>query len=120
MGRAVPKVIHFDKFPSARRSKETRDPLPHSYLVSLEKGVLLDMSEFQHSIEIQADADRVFEFISSPENMPKFLPNWQKAVSEGSDRIRIEGVANGHRFVTVGEFHLDPDERTMHWSAGEP
>jgi uncharacterized membrane protein len=71
------------------------------------------MSVYQHSIEINAPAELVFEFVSDPKNIPKFVPWVREARSEESDRILIEG--KGYRLEA--HLHLDPDERTMHWDS---
>lgn len=75
------------------------------------------MSEYQQSIEIMANADEVFEFVSSPENMPKFLPSVNEARATGDDQVHMAGSAKGHPYEVDGSFHLDPDERAMHWSS---
>lgn len=75
------------------------------------------MSEYSYAIEVEAPVDEVFDFVSNPENMPRFLPTLKEAHVEEGDHVSIKGEAEGHSYKTEGEFHLDPDERTMHWSS---
>ncbi len=75
------------------------------------------VSQYSHSIEVEAPADEVFAFVSKPENMPKYLPTLEEAHMEDSDRVVIDGNAEGHAYHADGDLHLDPDERTMHWGS---
>jgi uncharacterized protein YndB with AHSA1/START domain len=75
------------------------------------------MSDYQHSVHILAPAQDVYEFVSNTENFPKFLPTLGSATPEEGGKIEMQGTVEGHGYQTEGEFHLDPDERTMHWGS---
>jgi ribosome-associated toxin RatA of RatAB toxin-antitoxin module len=79
----------------------------------------MGMSDYQHSVEIMAPAQSVYEFVSDPEHLPEFLPTLKEAHATHGDQIELKASVAGHEYATTGELHLDPDEREMHWGSEE-
>lgn len=75
------------------------------------------MSDYQHSVDILAPPQDVYEYVSNPDNFPAFLPTLRNAEAKESGAIEMSGQVEGHPYKTRGEFHLDPDERAMHWGS---
>ena len=75
------------------------------------------MQEFERSETINSSADQVFNFLSDIKNFPEYLPTVQKVQSEGGDRIRFQGEANGHKYDDTGFYRADKQNRRMEWSS---
>lgn len=75
------------------------------------------MSEYQHSINIQAGPDRIFRYVSNPQNLPQFLPTVEDAQPQPGARIRVRGIAAGKLYDSDGYFHVDEAKRRMEWGS---
>ena len=75
------------------------------------------MPEYTDRIDVGAPADAVFAFISDVENLPKYLPTVQGAHSHGTDRVEVDGKANGHPYASTGWFKVDPETKVMSWGS---
>lgn len=73
------------------------------------------MKEYRQTIDVDAPVDLVYEFVSTYDNIPRFTPGVQNVYADESDRVMLDGRG----FQTEASVHLDPDERTMHWNAGD-
>jgi uncharacterized membrane protein len=76
------------------------------------------MSEFTESIEIHADANRVFDYIRDVRNMPAYAPTMTSAEpqSEGR-RVRVTGDAGGHRYDADGSWEEDRAAMRVAWAS---
>ena len=63
--------------------------------------------EYEESLTIRAPVDRVFDFIADVSNLPKYLPTTKDAQSQGGDRVRVQGEAQGHNYNADGYLSLD-------------
>lgn len=77
------------------------------------------MSEYEQSSTVRAKPDTVFRFVSDPANLPKYLPTLRHAEPQGTDRVRVQGEAGGHRYDSDGRFRADPGARRLEWGADE-
>lgn len=75
------------------------------------------MSEYQNSIVIAANPDKVFDFVADINNLPQYLPTVHNATLESSDRIRIQGEAAGHKYDDTGYFRADKESRKLEWGS---
>ena len=75
------------------------------------------MSEYEHSQTIQAPADRVFDFVSDLNNLPKYLPTVHKAMPQPGERVRLQGEANGHAYDSDGSFRVNKAQRRLEWGS---
>lgn len=75
------------------------------------------MSEYNHRVTIERPANEVFQFVSKPENMPRYLPTVHDATSLGEDRVVVAGKAAGHPYRNDGWFEVDETSRTMKWGS---
>ncbi len=73
--------------------------------------------EYKASRTVNAPVDEVFEFVSDVKNLPKYLPTTKKAESDGKDRVRVQGSANGHPYDSDGHFHVDEAKHSMTWGS---
>ncbi len=75
------------------------------------------MPEYSDRIDVTASADAVFAFISEVRNLPRYLPTVQGAHSHGTDRVEVDGTANGHQYASAGWFNVDQGARSMSWGS---
>jgi hypothetical protein len=75
------------------------------------------MSEYNHSLNVNASPDDVFDFVSDIGNLPQYLPTVSNATPQSGERIRVQGEAGGHRYDSDGFFRLNEDERRMEWGS---
>lgn len=75
------------------------------------------MSEYKHSISVQASPDQVFAFVSQVENLPKYLPTVHNAAPQQGERVRVEGEANGHAYTDDGFYRVNQAQRRMEWGS---
>ncbi len=75
------------------------------------------MAEYSDRIDVAAPADAVFAFISDIGNLPKYLPTVHGAHAHGTDRVEVDGTANGHQYASTGWFKSDPATRLMSWGS---
>lgn len=75
------------------------------------------VSEYESSIVVEAPKDRVYEFVTTPQNMPQYLPTLKEAGADGPDRLHIRGEAGGHSYDTDGFFHLEQEKGRMSWGS---
>ncbi|HEX6980064.1 MAG TPA: SRPBCC family protein [Alphaproteobacteria bacterium] len=77
------------------------------------------MSEYERTIAIQASPDRVFEFVADIRNMTRYMPTATRVQGLGDSRVRVEGEAHGHRYVSDGWMRIDGSRRRLEWGADE-
>ena len=75
------------------------------------------MQEFEKSKTINAEAGRVFDYLSDLNNLPEYLPTMRHAEYIESDRIRVVGEAAGKPYDETGFFHVDKQQRWMEWGS---
>lgn len=75
------------------------------------------MSEYEHSLTIEAAPDEIFRFVADVSNLPKYLPTVHHAMSQGNERVRVQGEARGQAYDNDGFFRIDPRQRRMEWGS---
>ncbi|MBV8614590.1 MAG: SRPBCC family protein [Acetobacteraceae bacterium] len=75
--------------------------------------------EYEESLTIRAPADRVFDFIADVSNLPKYLPTTKDAESQGGERVRVQGEAQGHKYNADGYLRADRAAKRLEWGADE-
>ena len=75
------------------------------------------MAEYTDRIDVAAPADAVFGFVSDVANLPKYLPTMHDAHTQGTDRVAVDGEANGHHYHSDGWFKVDQAGRSMSWGS---
>lgn len=74
---------------------------------------------FEESMTIHGAPDVIFAFVADVQNLPKYLPTTKRAMTEGEDRVRVQGEANGHAYDDDGYLRADWDAHRMEWGADE-
>ncbi|HET6468827.1 MAG TPA: SRPBCC family protein [Geminicoccaceae bacterium] len=77
------------------------------------------MAEYERTLQVHADPDEIFRFVSDIRNLPKYLPTTRHAESAGRDRVRVEGEAHQHHYEADGFLRADPARHRLEWGADE-
>jgi uncharacterized protein YndB with AHSA1/START domain len=75
------------------------------------------MSEFEHSVTIDAPVDDVFAFVSDVRNLAKYLPTTTEAAPAPGGRVHLEGEARHHHYEAEGAFRADRQRNRLEWGA---
>lgn len=75
------------------------------------------MSSYQGSTSVRADAKSIFEFVSNPENLTKYVPHVAQADAGHGDVIHIRGECPHGAFLGVGGFHVDAENFKLRWDS---
>lgn len=75
------------------------------------------MADYSQSMMIDAPTNEVLDFVADVRNLPKYLPTTKHAESQGENRVRVQGEANGHRYDSDG--YLRRTENRLEWGADE-
>ncbi len=77
------------------------------------------MADYEHSMTITAPADAIFDFVADVSNLPKYLPTTKHAQSQGQDRVRVAGEAQGNHYEADGYLRPDRARHRLEWGADE-
>ncbi len=75
------------------------------------------MSDYRASIAVGRPADDVFDFVSCPQNMHRYLDSVVSVRSESDGILQIVGEIDGREFQTDGWFEVDAHHLMMRWGA---
>ena len=77
------------------------------------------LGEYEAKLQVNASSDEVFAFVSDVRNLPKYLPTTKDAQSQGTDRVRVQGEAQGFQYDSDGYLRPDADAKRLEWGADE-
>ena len=77
------------------------------------------IGEYEETLEVDASPDNVFEFVADVRNLPRYLPTTKDAQSQGKDRVRVQGGAQGQTYDSDGYLRPDARAHRMEWGADE-
>jgi uncharacterized membrane protein len=75
------------------------------------------MPDYSDRIDVTAPADAVFKFVADINNLPKYLPTVHGAKPQGTERVEVDGQANGHSYHSDGWFKVDESAKSMTWGS---
>lgn len=75
--------------------------------------------EYEDSVNVDADASAVFDFVSDVRNLPKYLPTTKDAQTQGEGRVRVQGEAQGNRYNSDGYLRPDRAAKRLEWGSDE-
>ncbi len=79
-----------------------------------------DVAEYSGSASVDASADRTFDYLSRPENLPEYVATMvlAKPVEEG--RLQVAAEVQGRHEEGEASYRTDPGARRIEWgSEGE-
>jgi hypothetical protein len=75
------------------------------------------MPDFEQTLTMQAEPDRVMAFVSDVRNLPRYVPTTKAAQPEDGERVRVQGEAQGHGYDADG--YLRRRDGQLEWGADE-
>src|ERR1051325_2138157 len=75
------------------------------------------MSSYQGSMSVRADPKLIFEFVSNPENLPKFVACISQADLGFGNALHVRGECPHGKFFGVGTLHVEPEEMRVRWDS---
>lgn len=75
------------------------------------------MAEYERTLHVSADPDRVFAFVADVSNLPKYLPVMDSARAEDDGPVVVEERAAGRDETARGHIMADAQTRRMEWGA---
>jgi uncharacterized protein YndB with AHSA1/START domain len=73
------------------------------------------MATYRHSASADIPAERLFRFLSQPENLPRYIPEMTAAEPRGGDEMRVEAEVDGRHVAGKAWVHADEANRTLSW-----
>ena len=77
------------------------------------------MTQFERTLTMNADAARVFAYVSDINNYPKFLPTLEGAEKLEGDNVRVWGESHGHKYDKQCFFRADSAQHKVEWGLEE-
>ena len=74
------------------------------------------MSEYERSVDVAADADKVFGYLANPANLPKYIATMTRAEPRGGDTVHVAAEVEGRHEEGDAHLHADPAARRLEWS----
>lgn len=79
------------------------------------------MSEHERTIDLNVSPQEAYDFLSSLDSLPRFLPHIREIRPEEDDHIFALAKIDGRRYEMSGYFRATPSERRVEWgSDGTP
>jgi uncharacterized protein YndB with AHSA1/START domain len=73
------------------------------------------MADYERSVALAAPADRTFECLANPANMPKYVAMMTTASPRGDDTLHVAAEVQGRHEEGDAHFHADPARRRLEW-----
>ena len=77
------------------------------------------MGEHEQTMTMRASPEQVLDFVADIGNMPSYLPTTKSAQPQGTDRVRVQGEAMGHKYDSDGYLRRDAAANRLEWGADE-
>jgi len=76
-----------------------------------------ETAEYSTTIDVAAPLEAVFRFVSSIDNLPRYLPTVHTAKPQGGQRVEVDGEANGRHYHSDGWFRIDNAAHAVRWGS---
>lgn len=73
------------------------------------------MADYERTVELAAPADRAFECLADPANMPKYVAMMTAADPKGGDTVRVSAEVQGRHEEGNARVQADPARRRLQW-----
>ena len=78
------------------------------------------MGDYVRTIGLAAPADRAYECLAEPANMPKYVAMMTTATPRGGETVRVVAEVQGRHEEGDAHMRADPERRRLEWGgAGE-
>jgi uncharacterized protein YndB with AHSA1/START domain len=73
------------------------------------------MADYERTVELAAPADRAFECLADPANMPKYVAMMTRAEPQGGETVHVAAEVQGRHEEGDAHLHADPAHRRLEW-----
>lgn len=73
------------------------------------------MGDYERTVELAVSADRAFECLADPANMPKYVAMMTTAVPAGGETLHVAAEVQGRHEEGDAHVHADPTARRLEW-----
>jgi uncharacterized protein YndB with AHSA1/START domain len=73
------------------------------------------VADYERTVEVGAPADRAFECLADPANMPKYVAMMTAAVPKEGDTVHVAAEVQGRHEEGDAHVHADPARRRLEW-----
>ncbi len=73
------------------------------------------MADYERTVGLAAPADRAFDCLADPANMPKYVAMMTAATPRGGDTVHVAAEVEGRREEGDAHVRADPDRRRLEW-----
>jgi uncharacterized membrane protein len=81
------------------------------------KGEDCTMPEYDRTVTVTTDADKVYAFLADPQNLPQYVATMVMARRQGSDHLHVAADVQGRHEEGDAAFRPDPSGRRIEWGA---
>lgn len=75
------------------------------------------MPDYEHSTEVAAPAEQLFDYLSDVGNLPKYFTSMESATPAEGDAVHTVAAVEGTRREGEAWFVVDKDARAIRWGA---
>jgi len=73
------------------------------------------MADYVRTVALAAPADRAFECLADPANMPRYVAMMTTATPKGGDTVHVAAEVQGRHEEGDAHVHADPRRRRLEW-----
>jgi uncharacterized protein YndB with AHSA1/START domain len=81
---------------------------------------VIDVADYVRTVALAAPADRAFECLADPANMPRYVAMMTTATPRGGDTVHVAAEVQGRHEEGDAHIHADPDRRRLEWGGEGP
>lgn len=78
------------------------------------------MATYERTIEIEASAETVFDFVSDVENLPRYFDRMKSAEPADGEAVHVTAQVAGHSVEGEAWFRTHADRRRVEWGSEGP
>jgi uncharacterized membrane protein len=78
------------------------------------------MAEYQARIDLDANADAVFDYLSDVANLPRYFDRMTSAERGDGEEVRVTADIGGRSEEGKAWFRVDQQDRTLSWGSEGP
>ena len=78
------------------------------------------MTDHEHTLQVDAPADRLFAYLSDVSNLPDYFTAMTSATPAEGEAVHVVAVVNGEETEGEAFFRVDEERRHLEWGAQGP
>jgi uncharacterized protein YndB with AHSA1/START domain len=73
------------------------------------------MGDHERTVAVSAPAERTFECLADPANMPRYVAMMTRAEPQGGETVHVAAEVQGRHEEGDAQVHADPAQRRLEW-----